>query len=358
MDTERETRVFGQYANINSYNSSTEFNLDASRTVSGAAAVLAQVLPTNGKQTPSHAYPDTFLQYQTADENSKPSIGDWQANVKEEYSQVNVEPIPVNGPPRRRRDTSSYTDLSPTSSEAYRFGNSDEKKTMATSSSSLSSEQLLTPATTMISDEDVAMQLIRLGSAQTTVSYYDGYHYYNQRQSQQYYGQQPQSYQSQYGYQPFLQFPLDTAEKEEYYNGSNSELHTTPPSNKRFKSFDEMLSSSDGTYALPSEKSHTHISEGAYSLQQKYYNDNFMNIDDSSSNNVQRARCTRCKKAKKGCDRKRPCSRCVASGLGPEDCISEGEADLRMGVNGLGSSLGRQRKRKPSINKGRPRKSL
>lgn len=42
-------------------------------------------------------------------------------------------------------------------------------------------------------------------------------------------------------------------------------------------------------------------------------------------------RCQRCRKSKKGCDRQRPCQRCKDAGIGAEGCISEDEGNGRKG---------------------------
>lgn len=42
-------------------------------------------------------------------------------------------------------------------------------------------------------------------------------------------------------------------------------------------------------------------------------------------------RCQRCRKSKKGCDRQRPCQRCKDAGIGTEGCISEDEGNGRKG---------------------------
>ena len=59
--------------------------------------------------------------------------------------------------------------------------------------------------------------------------------------------------------------------------------------------------------------------------------------DDLSS----KPRCVRCRKSKKGCDRQRPCQRCKDAGIGPEGCISEDEGNGRKGRFGrhMGVSL-------------------
>lgn len=45
-------------------------------------------------------------------------------------------------------------------------------------------------------------------------------------------------------------------------------------------------------------------------------------------------RCQRCRKSKKGCDRQRPCGRCRDAGIGIEGCISEDEGNGRKGRYG------------------------
>jgi hypothetical protein len=45
-------------------------------------------------------------------------------------------------------------------------------------------------------------------------------------------------------------------------------------------------------------------------------------------------RCQRCRKSKKGCDRQRPCGRCRDAGIGPEGCVSEDEGNGRKGRYG------------------------
>lgn len=52
--------------------------------------------------------------------------------------------------------------------------------------------------------------------------------------------------------------------------------------------------------------------------------------DDLSS----KPRCQRCRKSKKGCDRQRPCQRCKDAGIGIEGCVSEDEGNGRKGRYG------------------------
>ena len=52
--------------------------------------------------------------------------------------------------------------------------------------------------------------------------------------------------------------------------------------------------------------------------------------DDLSS----KPRCQRCRKSKKGCDRQRPCGRCKDAGIGEDGCVSEDEGNGRKGRYG------------------------
>jgi len=45
-------------------------------------------------------------------------------------------------------------------------------------------------------------------------------------------------------------------------------------------------------------------------------------------------RCQRCRKSKKGCDRQRPCGRCRDAGIGVDGCVSEDEGNGRKGRYG------------------------
>jgi hypothetical protein len=45
-------------------------------------------------------------------------------------------------------------------------------------------------------------------------------------------------------------------------------------------------------------------------------------------------RCQRCRKSKKGCDRQRPCGRCRDAGIGADGCLSEDEGNGRKGRYG------------------------
>ena len=77
----------------------------------------------------------------------------------------------------------------------------------------------------------------------------------------------------------------------------------------------------------------SNVTSGTLTLQHQLGVDE----DDLSS----QPRCQRCRKSKKGCDRQRPCGRCKDAGIGIEGCISEDEGNGRKGRYGrhMGVSL-------------------
>jgi len=76
--------------------------------------------------------------------------------------------------------------------------------------------------------------------------------------------------------------------------------------------------------SLPSQSRKT--SSASINVQQQLGADE----EDLSS----KPRCQRCRKSKKGCDRQRPCGRCKDAGIGIEGCISEDEGNGRKGRYG------------------------
>lgn len=74
-------------------------------------------------------------------------------------------------------------------------------------------------------------------------------------------------------------------------------------------------------------------------------------IDSEFAADEEHSRCTRCIATKKGCDRKRPCLRCVHQGVEEADCVSDDEsgtakrkiAALRRSTM-VGRGVGRPRK--------------
>ncbi|EEY13937.1 conserved hypothetical protein [Verticillium alfalfae VaMs.102] len=57
-------------------------------------------------------------------------------------------------------------------------------------------------------------------------------------------------------------------------------------------------------------------------------------VDEEQLDLSAQARCQRCRKSKKGCDRQRPCGRCKDAGLSADQCISEDEGNGRKGRYG------------------------
>lgn len=76
-------------------------------------------------------------------------------------------------------------------------------------------------------------------------------------------------------------------------------------------------------YSLPAGRKHSVSSEHFHSVGGGDDDDD----DDLSS----KPRCQRCRKSKKGCDRQRPCGRCKDAGIGIDGCVSEDEGNGRKG---------------------------
>jgi hypothetical protein len=80
-------------------------------------------------------------------------------------------------------------------------------------------------------------------------------------------------------------------------------------------------------------------------------------VEDPCKEEPQHSRCARCIHSKKGCDRKRPCSRCVQSGYEDWECTSDderGTAQKRIAAIRRTSAIGRST---PARSVSRPRKS-
>ncbi|EPS44725.1 hypothetical protein H072_1268 [Dactylellina haptotyla CBS 200.50] len=70
----------------------------------------------------------------------------------------------------------------------------------------------------------------------------------------------------------------------------------------------------------------------------------------------QKPRCQRCRKSKKGCDRQRPCQRCKDAGIPADQCISEDEAGTRRGRMNAAKAAAANGIVKPKIPKVKKRK--
>ena len=58
---------------------------------------------------------------------------------------------------------------------------------------------------------------------------------------------------------------------------------------------------------------------------------NYQNQNPADEDLSTKPRCQRCRKSKKGCDRQRPCQRCKDAGIGVDGCVSEDEGNGRKG---------------------------
>ncbi len=157
-----------------------------------------------------------------------------------------------------------------------------------------------TPAPTTISDEDVAMQLIRLGDPQLS----------------------PFKCPSEKSNSP-IPAPLSAHHFRPYIETFVEEpLPTEYPSSPPSSVTEYAVGGSNSTVQEESV-------QGAFDEEEKP-------LKNGRSIGV---RCTRCKKSKKGCDRQRPCGRCKDAG---EECVTEDEGTGNRGKRG---GRGRNRKR-------------
>ncbi|KAJ6260487.1 hypothetical protein Dda_4713 [Drechslerella dactyloides] len=72
----------------------------------------------------------------------------------------------------------------------------------------------------------------------------------------------------------------------------------------------------------------------------------------------QKPRCQRCRKSKKGCDRQRPCQRCKDAGIPADQCISEDEAGTRRGRMNAAKAAAANGIVKPKVPKIKKRKII
>lgn len=85
----------------------------------------------------------------------------------------------------------------------------------------------------------------------------------------------------------------------------------------------------------------SHLASGRESLASSANSPSALGMGDDDLSAL--PRCQRCRKSKKGCDRQRPCGRCKDAGIGIEGCISEDEGNGRKGRYGrhMGVALGK-----------------
>jgi len=106
----------------------------------------------------------------------------------------------------------------------------------------------------------------------------------------------------------------------------------------RVPSFGKSKSKSSSSSKIPPSPYSIADSRKASSASSANFQHQLATDDDDLSS---KPRCQRCRKSKKGCDRQRPCQRCIDAGIGIEGCISEDEGNGRKGKFGrhMGVSL-------------------
>ena len=72
-------------------------------------------------------------------------------------------------------------------------------------------------------------------------------------------------------------------------------------------------------------------------------------LGDDEEDLSSKPRCQRCRKSKKGCDRQRPCQRCKDAGIGIEGCVSEDEGNGRKGRYGRHMGVSVKRVENPDV---------
>ena len=113
---------------------------------------------------------------------------------------------------------------------------------------------------------------------------------------------------------------------------TNSPASTSAKMSKpRTLSISKPKKASNGQPRMPmSPASVPQSRKGSFTSQISFQHQLGADEEDLSS----KPRCQRCRKSKKGCDRQRPCGRCKDAGIGIEGCISEDEGNGRRGRYG------------------------
>ncbi|KAI9720968.1 MAG: hypothetical protein M1828_005440 [Chrysothrix sp. TS-e1954] len=160
-----------------------------------------------------------------------------------------------------------------------------------------------------ISDEDVALQLMRLGDVS------------------QFHGRTSASTLDE-ALSGKAELASSVSESgDEYADGSVSEFsssreHAVGPPKKRQKGMHTSKASPLSNSVPASRQDSTGATQAQVALG--------IDEEDLSA----KPRCQRCRKSKKGCDRQRPCQRCKDAGIGIEGCVSEDEGNGRKGRYG------------------------
>jgi hypothetical protein len=207
----------------------------------------------------------------------------------------------------------------------------------------------------VISDEDVALQLMRLGDAsnysthgRTSTSTMDdglsgkadassgedtdygsgeelpeGYQLASEDSGEEYFDRKDGSFKGE----------SDGIHPDEFYRMSNKSRSGSKSGIKSSKSKKWKIKPS-------TQHSATSMPNGAQEMQRKLSASNLnfqhfqqpLGVDEEDLST--KPRCQRCRKSKKGCDRQRPCGRCRDAGIGIEGCLSEEENNGRKGRYG------------------------
>ncbi|CCG81464.1 putative C6 finger domain protein [Taphrina deformans PYCC 5710] len=217
-----------------------------------------------------------------------------------------------------------------------------------------------TPAPTTISDEDVALQLIRLGdpslspckapsdessspipnltTAMHLKAFHDGLDYQSasasEKQEVNYPSSPPASVSDEQEPPVKRAFArqADQAEAEVDFKRETSRASLTSTAGELEPHLkDDTDVEEEIDIPRPQNLPHFHDSMQCKSLETEPQGEE----DERAKKNGPSVgvRCTRCKKSKKGCDRQRPCGRCADAN---EDCVTEDESSGRRGRNNRG----------------------
>lgn len=114
---------------------------------------------------------------------------------------------------------------------------------------------------------------------------------------------------------------------------STKSRHNMPhPSKPRALSMSKPRSKSMGPPKIPMSPSSMPAQSRKGSIASTINFQHQLGIDEDDLSS--KPRCQRCRKSKKGCDRQRPCGRCKDAGIGAEGCVSEDEGNGRKGRYG------------------------
>lgn len=204
-----------------------------------------------------------------------------------------------------------------------------------------------------ISDEDVALQLMRLGDAsnfsygRTSTSTVDdalsgkaeapssedesaaGGHRKKARKHDLGPQRKKQRMLSEYSSEASSNDDMeDSSFHDRNHHGQKSKLNRTMSKSGMMKSKGKIAATTAKVPMSPSSMA-AHSRKASVASSSAYLS---MGLDEEDLSS--KPRCQRCRKSKKGCDRQRPCGRCVDAGIGVDGCVSEDEGNGRKGRYG------------------------